>query len=74
VVAPLAGGGLLTCVLRAAEPRDLDTPGVFVIPPTGVPADPGSFAQSMRLCVSARMSDPDEARSYRAWRRSKAGR
>jgi hypothetical protein len=74
VVAPLADGELITCVLRAAEPRDLEAEGAFVIPPTGVPEDRASFAESMRLCVSARVSDDDEARSYRAWRRSKGGR
>jgi hypothetical protein len=74
VVAPLAGGELLTCVLRAAEPRDLTAAGAFVIPPAGLPQDPGAFHDSMRLCVSARVSDDDEARSYRAWRRGTGGR
>ncbi len=32
------------------------------------------FDETMRLCVSARVSAPDEIRSYRAWRRSKGGR
>lgn len=74
VVAPLAEGELLTCVLRTAEPRDLEAEGAFVIPPTGLPEAPEAFSESMRLCVSARLSDEDEARSYRAWRRSKGGR
>lgn len=74
VVAPVAEGELLTCVLRAAEPRDLEAEGAFVIPSTGVPEHPGMFSDSMRLCVSARVSDDDEVRSYRAWQRSKGGR
>ena len=72
-VAPLAEGELLTCVLRAAKPRDLEAERAFVIPPTGFPEGRASFTESMRLCVSARVSD-DEVRSYRAWRRSKGGR
>jgi hypothetical protein len=63
----------LTCVLRAAEARDLDAESVLVVPPASERSrhleDP-----SMRLCVSARVSAPDEVRSYRAWRRSKGGR
>lgn len=74
VVGPLGGGDLLTCVLRAARPRDLDGEGAFVIPPTGVPEEPAAFAESMRLCVSARMSDDDETQAYRLWRRGKRGR
>ena len=74
MVAPLADGELLTCVLRAAAPRDLVAEGAFVIPSTGVPEDAGAFSDSMRLCVSARVSDDDEVRSYRAWQRSKGGR
>ncbi len=74
VVAPLAGGDLLTCVLRAALPRDLEAKGAFVIPSTGLPEDSASFTESMRLCVSSRVADVDEDRSYRAWRRSKGGR
>jgi hypothetical protein len=73
VVGPLAGGELLTCVLRAAKPRDLEGEGALVIPSSGIPEDPGAFAESMRLCVSARLSDDDEVRSYRLWRRSKRG-
>src|SRR6266545_5840857 len=61
VVAPLAGGQLLTCVLRTAEPRDLEAEGAFMIPPAGLPEDPASLTKSMRLCVSARVSDEDEA-------------
>ena len=53
VVAPLAGGELLTCVLREATLRDLEAEGVFVLPATGVPERPGEFRKSMRLCVSA---------------------
>jgi hypothetical protein len=71
---PLGGGELLTCILRRAEPRDLEGGGAFVIPSTGFPEDPGTFADWMRLCVSARMSHDDEARAYRLWRRSKRGR
>ena len=74
VVAPSADGQLITCVLRAAEPRDLEADGAFVIPPMGLPEQPGKFRDSMRLCVSARVSDHDEVRSYRAWQRSKGGR
>jgi hypothetical protein len=73
VVAPLEGGELLSCVLRAARPRDLTAEGAFVVPVTGVPEEPGAFKTSMRLCVSARLADADETRSYRAWRRSKGG-
>jgi hypothetical protein len=73
VVAPLADGQLLTCVARAAEPRDLKATGAFIVPRTGLPENPALFTESMRLCVSARVSDEDEARSYRAWRRSKGG-
>jgi len=74
VVAPLSGDELLTCVLRAAEPRDLEATGAFVIPQLCSPEDPGAFSESMRLCVSARVSDDDEAHGYRAWRRRKGGR
>lgn len=71
VVAPSANGEFLTCVLRAAQPRDLHTDGVFVVPPMSEGGQPREFDQSMRLCVSARVSAPDEVRSYRAWRRGK---
>ena len=64
---------LLTCVFRAARPRDLDSAGAFVVSGTGRQQPPGQFDSSMRLCVSARMSDEDEVRSYRWWRRSKGG-
>lgn len=74
VVAPLAEGEMLTCVLRAAVPRDLEQEGAFVIPPAGIPTLLDAFRESMRLCVSARMSDDDEVRSYRAWKRSKGDR
>lgn len=74
VVAPLAHGGFLTCVLRAAQPRDLDQVGVLVVPPTSEAGQRLEFDPSMRLCVNARVSAPDEVRSYRAWRRSKGGR
>jgi len=74
VVAPLAHGEFLTCVLRAAEPRDLDEEGVFVVPPMSEAGARPVFDASMRLCVSARVSAPDEVRSYRAWRQSKGVR
>ena len=35
VVAPLDDGEFLTCVLRAAQPRDLDEDGAFVLPDAG---------------------------------------
>jgi len=73
VVAPLAHGEFLTCVLRAAEPRDLDEEGVFVVPRAGE-GEQLEFDASMRLCVSARVSAPDEVQSYRVWRRRKGGR
>src|SRR5213593_3816957 len=47
VVGPLAEGELLTIVLRAAAPRDLEADRAFVLPPTGLPDDPGSFSESM---------------------------
>lgn len=71
VIAPLAGGELLSCVLRQAMPRDLMAEGAFVIPATEVPEESGEFKASLRLCVSARLSASDEVRSYRAWRRNK---
>jgi hypothetical protein len=73
VVSPLAHGEFLTCVLRAAEPRDLDEEGVFLVPHASK-GEQLEFDFSMRLCVSARVSAPDEVRSYRQWRRSKGGR
>lgn len=57
---------MLTCVLRAATPRDLAAAGAFVLPAARVPEEPGEFSQSMRLCLSARLADADEIRSYRA--------
>jgi len=74
VIAPLGSGELLTCVFRAALPRDLNAEGTFVVSGTGLPERPGTFDSSMRLCVSARVSDPDEISSYRRWRESKGGR
>ena len=74
VMAPLEGGELLTCVLRAVLPRDLETAGAFVISSAGRPEAPAKVDSSMRLCVSARMSEQDEVRSYRRWRGSKGGR
>ena len=75
VVAPLEDGGeLLTCVFRAALPRDLQAEGAFVVSLEGLPEPPGRFDASMRLCVSARIADPDEVRRYRRWRESKGGR
>ncbi len=59
VVAPLAHGEFLTCVLRAAGPRDLNEEGVFVVPP-GTKGERLEFDPSMRLCVSARVSAPNE--------------
>jgi hypothetical protein len=73
VVAPLAHGEFLTCVLRAAQPRDLEEEGVFVMRPASEGGRPQEFDASMRLCVSARVSASDEVRSYRAWRRGKGG-
>lgn len=61
-------------MLRTARPRDLEGEGAFVIPPGGLPEEPVVFAESMRLCVSARMSDEDETKAYRLWRRGKRGR
>ncbi len=75
VIAPLANGEFLSCVLREALSRDLDDEGVFVLPPRSE-AGPQSLEldASMRLCVSARISAADEIRSYRAWRNRKGGR
>jgi len=74
VVAPLAGGELLTCVFRAALPPDPEAGGAFVVSAARLPERSGEPDSSMRLCVSARMADPDEMRSYRRWRGSKGGR
>ena len=74
VIAPQDTGDLLTCVFRAAHPRDLEAEGAFVVSNTGQRESPGRFDSSMRLCVSARVSDGDEVRSYRRWwRQSKGG-
>lgn len=73
VTAPLESGELLTCVFRAVRPRDLEMPGVFVISGAGRREAPATVDSSMRLCVSARISDQDEVRSYRRWRGSKGG-
>jgi hypothetical protein len=73
VVAPLDTGDLLTCVFRAAHPRDLQAEGAFTVSGTGRQESPERFDSSMRLCVSARVSDDDEVRSYRRWRGGKGG-
>src|SRR2546425_877037 len=73
VVAPLDTGEFLTCVFRAAQPRDVEAEGAFIISNTGQQEPPGRFDSSMRLCVSARVSDEDEVRSYRRWRGGKRG-
>jgi hypothetical protein len=74
VVAPLGDGELVTCVFRAAVPRDLKAEGAYIVSAEGLPGPPGDFDSSMRLCVSARLADDDEIRSYRRWRGSKGGR
>jgi hypothetical protein len=74
VVAPLEEEELLTCVFRAALPRDLRAEGAFVVSSERRAEPPGQFDSTMRLCLSARMADPDEVRSYRRWRKSKGGR
>lgn len=73
VIAPLDGGELVTCVFRATRPRDLDAEGAFVVSSAGRQEPPGKSDSSMRLCVSARVSDEDEVRSYRRWRAGKGG-
>jgi hypothetical protein len=73
VIAPVDSGELLTCVLRAARPRDLEAEGAFVVSSSGQQELPSRFDSSMRLCVSARVSDEDEVRSYRRWRGGKGG-
>ena len=40
IIAPLEDEELLSCVLRAAEPRDLEAEGAFVVPATGIPEEP----------------------------------
>lgn len=74
VIAPLAGGELLTCVLREATPRDLSARGAFILSATGISEKPGPFKQSMRLTVSARLAEMDEIRSYRSWQYRKGNR
>jgi len=74
VVAPLAHGEFLTCILRAAQPRDLHAEGAFAMRPEEETSQRPDFDPSMRLCVSARISAPDEIKNYRSWRRSKGGR
>ena len=71
VVAPLEDGELSTCVFRAALPRDLQAEGAFVVSLEGLPEPPGRFDASMRLCVSARMADPDEVRAIAAGERAR---
>jgi hypothetical protein len=73
IVAPVTGGELLTCVLRAAEPRDLDAEGAFSLPRAAAAGIRRGFDGSMKLCVTAWMSQQDELRSYRNWRREKGG-
>lgn len=73
VVAPLDTGEFLTCVFRAAHPRDLDAEGAFVVSSAGRRERPAKFDSSMRLCISARVSDEDETRSYRRWQGGKGG-
>lgn len=74
VVAPLDTGELLTCVFRAARPQDLEAEGALVISSAGRQEPPSKFDSSMRFCVSARVSDDDEVRSYRRWRGGKGDR
>lgn len=74
VVAPVEGGELLTCVFRAVRARDLSAAGAFVVSETGLAEPPTQLDSSMRLCVSARISDEDEIRSYRRWLGKKGGR
>lgn len=71
VVAPLDTGELLPCVFRATRPRDLEAEGAVIISRVGRQEPPGEFDSSMRVCVSAGVSDVDEARSYRRWRSGK---
>ena len=72
-VAPLEDGELLTCVFRAALVRDLSAAGAFVLTAEGSREPPGQVDSSTRLCVSARLADQDEVRSYRRWREDKGG-
>ena len=73
VIAPLGTGGFLTCVFRAAHPRDLEAEGAFVLSAPGQQEPLGRVDSSMRLCVSARVADEDERRSYHRWRGGKGG-
>ena len=72
-IAPLESGELLTCVFPAALSRDLETSGAFVISNGEREEAPARVDSSMRLCVSDRVSDQDEIRSYRRWRGRKGG-
>jgi hypothetical protein len=73
VVAPLDTGDVLTCVFRTAHPRDLKAEGAFIFSSKGRQESPQRFDSSMRVCISARVSDEDEVKSYRRWRGSKGG-
>src|SRR5437899_10308604 len=73
VVAPLEDGELLTCVFRAALPRDLKAEGGFVISSAVVPEPPCEVGSCMLLVCRAAISDQDEVRSYRRWRQDKGG-
>ncbi len=74
IVAPLEDGELLTCVFRAALLRDLNAAGSFVLTAAGRREPSAKVDSSMKLCVSARLSDQDEIRGYRRWRQDKGGR
>ena len=74
IIAPTAGGELMTCVLCAARQRDLESKDAFVVPATGGGDKRPDFNRSMHVCVSARMSVADEVRSHRSWRRNKGER
>jgi hypothetical protein len=72
VVAPRDDGSLLTCIFRTAHADDLEEKGALVVPARS-DATP-HLDGSMRFCVAAWMSAPDEVRSYRNWRRKKGKR
>ena len=74
VIAPVEGGELLTCIFRAALARDLSAAGAFVVSMAGLPEPLTKRDSSMRLCVSARISDEDEIGSFRRWRGKRGGR
>ena len=57
----------------AALSQDLETVGAIVISNGEREEAPVRVDSSMRLCVSARVSDQDEIRSYRRWRGRKGG-